>query len=220
MTDPGSWHYFTQRADMKNKSLNKQKSQFLKEQINHQNLMAVIANANASSGGISPTPSETPSSYPYSVKQSANTPGPLFGYEDGPSEDIVLTRHETLTVNGKPIYGPVHVNVDGDNLHVAIAWYDALTDSNGDTQIAGWEICVKEDTLGSETDQSLVNSINAEISNINGGGAFEDLEISTTRLMIQDQPPIPSYPTTPFDPRGNYVSPWFGEPDPFVVNIN
>lgn len=53
--DPGNWQSFTNRADVKGLPLNEQKDQFLKEQINFQNMMEAIR-AQAHVGGIRNNP--------------------------------------------------------------------------------------------------------------------------------------------------------------------
>lgn len=53
--DPGNWQSFTNRADVKGLPLNEQKDQFLKEQINFQNMMEAVR-AQSHVGGIRNNP--------------------------------------------------------------------------------------------------------------------------------------------------------------------
>lgn len=53
--DPGNWQSFTNRADVKGLPLNEQKDQFLKEQVNFQNMMEAVR-AQSHVGGIRNNP--------------------------------------------------------------------------------------------------------------------------------------------------------------------
>lgn len=218
MTDPGSWHYFVQRADMKNKTLNEQKSQFLKEQINHQNTLAIIANTSANiaisgapaSAGVYKRVSgqvrrggapSTKEAYPSSVQIADISNDGDLGYIF--SDNTILTRSSTL-INDKPIYTSFQGDSDGDHIILALFYWDEQTDANGDTVAAGWDMYVDEegDPNVVESDTDIATKMQEDINSIaTGGGAFEDLSYSLLRQSNSDGPI--TFPTS-LSPVGAY----------------
>ena len=192
--DPGNWQSFTNRADVKGLPLNEQKDQFLKEQVNFQNMMEAIR-AQAHVGGIRNNPI-------VNVAFNGTDLDVISGFTSG----LLVNYTFPVTVTGIPtIKVPNGLQGNGNESTITYGYssspsptsllftYTQAANANGQGDIGANELAVNTELFGAittspstpvqDTYTSVVGTYNSGAGGTGGQDIDATIEVSALQTV-------------------------------------